>query len=269
MIIRMIKKATVILMATAMVLVMATGAFAVQYYEVANYISGPNNQSLQAFYSSPGVKAISFPSNSAALLTGPDGDALVNTRNYQTISGTYTMALQNPLVAGIYELTLLSGTSSVVKAIDATRFTGPDNDIPVTVFRGSALATLINFNDHTISWLNQNDNNSVTSVTINNSDLGSTTLANMSAEATKYSFTSFTFSYLGDELGGYTLATEQAWLNGLSGTKTSPYQSTLAGFAAVPEPAEWMLMFIGLGMLGYYLQRRGNLNFDLSPQSVA
>jgi len=30
-----------------------------------------------------------------------------------------------------------------------------------------------------------------------------------------------------------------------------------------------MLMFIGLGMLGFYLRRRGYLNFELSPQTVA
>jgi len=47
------------------------------------------------------------------------------------------------------------------------------------------------------------------------------------------------------------------------------YNAKLEGFAAAPEPAEWMLMFIGLGMLGFYLKRRGYLNFDLSPQSVA
>jgi len=59
----------------------------------------------------------------------------------------------------------------------------------------------------------------------------------------------------------YTMATT----GGLS------YTSRLSGegVAAVPEPAEWMLMFIGLGMLGFYLQRRGYLDFDLSPQSVA
>jgi hypothetical protein len=76
-----------------------------------------------------------------------------------------------------------------------------------------------------------------------------------------FNFSSFVFQH--------TTAVD-TWLSSTPvASSDTRYYSKLEGFAAVPEPAEWMLMIVGLGMLGFYLQRRGYLNFDFSPQAAA
>ncbi|MCX5905657.1 MAG: PEP-CTERM sorting domain-containing protein [Deltaproteobacteria bacterium] len=157
----------------------------------------------------------------------------------QAITGTYT--LQN-IGGGIYNLI---GGPSTITVTDG----GP------AVLQATATATQINFNNHTISW-------GAVNMGAIDVGIGSQSLIDLAANNASYAFTNFSFD---------AIANENQWLTGGSPNTNTPtvYRSRLEGFAAAPEPAEWMLMFIGLGMLGFYLQRRGYLTFDLSPQSAA
>ena len=242
--IRMIKKATVFLMAAAMVLATATGAFALAYYEAgtpdnstastASLSMGYYNTSTTAFTTNviTATRAIKFTPNQ---ITGPPGDSLAGGDYYQAITGVYSLT---SLGGSIYSLSLVTGLNSQIK-VD-------------TFLTANASATQINFDTNTIAWSN------VAMGSINNT-IGSTALDDLAAANGSYSFTNFTFEQI---------ANEGTWLTGAIGGNAR-YYSKLEGFSSTPEPAEWVLMFIGLGMLGFYLQRRGYLNLDLSPQSVA
>lgn len=235
--IKIIKKATVFLLAAVMIIATAVGAVAAPYYE-AGTPSNLTAGTAMILGTNGATRTISFYGNQ---ITGPSGDALTGTNINQMISGTYNLSLVG---GNIYNLVLVGGGQSIVRAFDNNTFT--------TYMQANALATQIDFNTHTISW------GSVTNMNITNS-IGSQSLTDMAGMTGGYAFTSFTFEQIGSEA---------AWLAGGAGGHAR-YYSKLEGFSAVPEPGEWMLMFIGLGMLGFYLQRRGYLNFDLSPQSVA
>lgn len=233
----MIKKATVFFMAVMMVMAMATGAWALAYYE-----SGSGDTNMKFKRSATDVRTLWFNDNT---VTGPEG-ALVGL--LQSISGTYTLAYQSgDTLTGIYTLTSASANSMALDAGNAT---------PELAATMSATATM-NFTTDTIVW------DVFTVGTIAN-NIGSETLTQM--QTIKDNMGTFKF----------TTAFEQntsidTWLSGSGSmlTKDTIYTTKLEGITAAPEPAEWVLMFIGLGMLGFYLQRRGYLNFDLSPQSVA
>jgi len=239
--IKMMKKAGIISMAVMMILVSAGGALAAPYYTVGN---GSSATAMQEFYQG-GVQAIKFFPAFANDVTGPAGDTIIG--SLQQISGIYTLSYVSGPTLGLYNLTKVGGGTSTI--------TVDTNDLSTTLFTATATALQINFANNTISW------SSVTNPTFNNT-IGSTALTDLAGDST-YAFTSFTFESLGSET---------AWLSGNTGqTYNARYSSELDGFSssAVPEPAEWMLMFIGLGMLGFYLRRRGYLNFDFSPQTVA
>jgi len=162
-------------------------------------------------------------------ITGPGGDAI--TSYYQGITGTYQLGSQ--VSSGVYQLTKVSGVTSTVSVEDGSN----------TYLSALALATEINFNTHTITW------SDVTNVTINNT-IGSQALNDL-AQAATYAFTSFTFQ---------AIQNESAWLSGAdTGSKHTTYYSKLEGFAAVPEPATWILLLIGMGMVGYALARQKKL----------
>lgn len=109
---------------------------------------------------------------------------------------------------------------------------------------------------------------------------GSTTYMTMLASATKFysdtgivEWTITSLNVLND--GGY--ATLQDMKNAASFTYSMTintatgltYNARLDAFAAAPEPAEWVLMIIGLALMGYYLHRKGYLNLQTSPQTYA
>ena len=237
--IKMMMNAGIISMAVMMILVSAGGVLAAPYYTVGN---GSSATAMQEFYQG-GVQAIKFFPAFANDVTGPAGDTIIG--SLQQISGIYTLSYVSGPTLGLYNLTKVGGGTSTI--------TVDTNDLSTTLFTAVATALQIDFTNHTISW------SSVTSPTFNDT-IGSTALTDLAGSAT-YAFTSFTFESLG---------TETAWLSGNTGlTYNARYASELQGFSAAPEPAEWMLMFIGLGMLGFYLRRRGYLNFELSPQAVA
>ena len=228
------KKAGVLLMAVALILATAVGAFALPYYQAGtSTYTTDSPTALTLFYSSVGVKAIKFTANP---VSGPIPDNLVGYD--QTISGIYTLGVTG--TAGVYSLTT---TGNSLIAVDSY-ITAQSKAFQID-FRNSV--------NGTISW------EAVTGVSTDNTILGSTSLSDLAASSS-YAFSTFNFQNSSE------IAT---WLSGSSGTQYAKYYSKLEGFAAAPEPAEWMLMFIGLGMLGFYLQRRGYLDFDLSPQSVA
>ncbi len=220
-----------ILMIIMMVVMLSTNAFALDYIQNGSFQAGDNtwptenvNASLRLYYVS-GVKSITFPMVSSNFLTGPAGDALVTSLNYQSISGVYSLGFVS---SGIYSLSLNGGGYSTISATDGT-------DV---YFTGLSKATQINFNNNTISW------NDITDVNIPNG-IGSNVLTAMDP-STMFRFTTFAFQ----EIAG-----ESAWLSGTSGTKNTQYYSSLGGFSAVPEPAEWILMIVGLGMMYLYLRR--------------
>jgi len=251
--IRMIKKATVFLMALTLVLSTATGAFAVAYYEAGTYDYSSGNASMNMGNSTPltpltGTRQLNFYNN-AQLVLGPNTDAnLVNAGLFQYITGTYNLTyVSGGITTGIYSLALVSGTKSTL-----TVDTMYHDDLQLSA---TTKAMSINFTDNTITW------DTVTMGLIPNT-VNSSSLADMQTLKDSngtFGFTTFAFQHT---------AAVDAWLS--SGTSNQTYYySQLGGVSAAPEPAEWVLMFIGLGMLGFYLQRRGYLNFDLSPQSVA
>jgi hypothetical protein len=168
----------------------------------------------------------------------------VDNWNFQDIGGVYSLSPSGN--AGIYNLNLIAG-SNTVKISN-------DDIYPSDYFSALATALQIDFNTHTISW------SDLTNVVINNT-IGSTTLANLQAEATLYQFTNFPFQ---------TLVNETNWLSGTDKTtKNTPYHARMTGVAAVPEPAEWVLLIVGLWLFGLYLHRKGYLNLSLSPQTYA
>ena len=246
--IRMIRKATVFLMAVLMVLATATGAFALAYYEAGT----PDNSSAATNPIRFGYigldKAIIFNySLTTNLITGASNseDTMIGT-TVQKITGNYTLGSGS---GGIYNLIPVS-TNSTVAVTDGGA---------TTYLTATAKALSINFNQtgpgaNSITWEIPISMGTITAGT-------STTLAEMGTIKTGgyFQFSEFTFEHS---------SFLDLWLTGGSALNAR-YYSKLEGFAAAPEPAEWMLMFIGLGMLGFYLQRRGYLNFDLSPQSVA
>lgn len=242
--IRMIKKATVFLMAAAMVLATATGAFAVAYYDAG--VQGPpwTGQSSLALINNAGTRYLYF---NAIAVTGPTGDSLVSSN--QNIAAWYSLGslVSGAGSTGIYNLSLVSGYTTDLNV----KFG------PTTYLTAQAQALQIDLGNNLIKW------SDVTMGTINNPGSASQSLTDMlaiQAAGGTFKFSTFNFEHI---------AAVDTWLT-TSGTNTdTKYFSRLEGFSAVPEPAEWMFMFIGLGMLGFYLQRRGYLNFDFSPQAAA
>ncbi|MFA5179781.1 MAG: hypothetical protein WC405_00550 [Syntrophales bacterium] len=228
----MIKKATVFLMAILIIAITATGAWALSY-TAGNDPSG----TAMRLYTEGSTKYLRFYTDNNVV--APSGDAVVG--GWQSISGIYTLTATGD--ANVYNL---SGATSNIQLTNSSGVT--------TYLTALATAMTIRFDTNTISWSDVTNMN----VTAAGLATGSAVL-NDFASASTYAFTSFTFE---------ENVSESSWLSG-GGTLNLRYSSTLSSFSAAPEPAEWMLMFIGLGMLGFYLQRRGYLNFDLSPQSVA
>jgi len=236
------------MMAILMVLCMTGIAGAVGslvgYYEAGKADFSSGNLSLEAYYEGS-TKYIDFPLTSSNRLTGTGitGDSLVNGRIYQVLSGVYSLT-ETSSGSKIYNLSLTEGSNTV----KVTR----DSIYPGSYFSALATALQIDFNTHTISW------SDLSSVSFNNT-ISSTTLTNLQTLATQYQFTSFNFQ---------TLTNESNWLKGTdTDSKNTPYYAKMEGFA--PEPGEWALILIGLTMLGFYLHRRGYLNFELSPQATA
>jgi hypothetical protein len=235
--IRMMKRAGIFLIAAAMVFTTATGAFALAYYEAG---SADNNTSGTALVFQNNNKTFSFASN---YTTGPAGGGLdAFMAYYQSISGSYT--INQALGNNVYSLT---GGASTIRV--------RDSDLNNVYLQATATATQIDLTNHTIAW---------TGITMGSIDTSNNAQSLIDIQAVKdaggaFQFSSFTFEGIG---------ALNTWLGGGAGGNAR-YYSNLEGIAAAPEPAEWVLMFIGLGMLGFYLQRRGYLNFDLSPQSVA
>lgn len=239
---KMIKKAVVLCATLATILMAASASWAVSYYDAGDSSWGnTGNLSLREFYYG-GTQAIQFRSTVQNLVTGPITDNIATgSDNYQAISGTYTLSTTG--TAGVYNLSLVSGTASTVTVT---------NDTFGDLLTAYAKALQINFNTHTISW------SAVTLDSVTNS-IASTVLDDL-LTATSYAFSTFSFQ---------ALSTESTWLSGTTGTYNAQYYSRMEGFMAAPEPAEWVLMLLGLGMLGFYLHRRGFLNFGRAPEAAA
>jgi len=208
----------------AMTLIVTPALWALPYYE-SGYAGGSGDQVFKFFYYS-GNKRIQFADSN--LITGPSGDTIANGSYYQAISGTYQFGSE--VSSGVYELTKLGGGTSAISVTDGSS----------DYLAAQAQALQINFNNHTITW------SDVTNVSINNT-IGSQALTDL-ASASTYAFTSFTFQ---------AIANESAWLSGSDpSTKYTTYYSKLEGFAAVPEPATWLLISMGMGAIGFALAYR-------------
>lgn len=237
----MLRKAKIFLIAIGTLLMTVQIAMALPYFEVGlPSNSGTPTSLIETYYG--GSPAIYFTNQP---ITAPSGDSLVG--RYQSIGGLYTLT---SVGGNVYNLTYQAGASGDygTNIVKAQNLSGS-----ATYFTAEATALQINFNTHSISW------SDVTNVSFNNT-ITSTSLTDLSLSST-YAFTTFTFEALG---------TESTWLSGTTGTTyNARYYSRLDGFSAVPEPAEWMLMMIGLALMGYYLHRKGFLNLQMSPQTYA
>ena len=184
--------------------------------------------------------------------------------NYITAPATTssdTLAGGSQEILGSYTLGPATATDPGTGSPTAYRLDGAPTEITIGLtglpfLTATADALEINLQNYTIKW------SEVSAVNITEEGMTSDAVSAL-AGLSSYSFSGNVFAFEQD-----------ATLSGLiSGTakfsKSLRYYSQFGGFAATPEPAEWVLMFIGLGMLGFYLKRRGYLNFDLSPQSVA
>lgn len=235
--IRMIKKATVFLMAVLMVLATATGAFAVAYYEAGK----TDWSSTSAMYLDGGSGNTRYFYFNPLAISGPSGDTLIGKN--QSFGAYYSLEWVSG-TTGVYALTNTGDTSLLVKGG------------PTTYLTAQAQALTIDFTNNIITW------GDVTIQSINNPGGASQSLTDMQVvkdAGGTFQFSTFQFQHE---------TAINSWLTGGTVGDTK-YYSKLEGISAVPEPAEWMLMIIGLGMLGFYLQRRGYLNFDFSPQAAA
>ncbi|MDQ5985436.1 MAG: hypothetical protein CSYNP_01146 [Syntrophus sp. SKADARSKE-3] len=235
-----VRKATISLIAVMMTFVMVQAVMAVPYFEAGTYANNSAPTSLVETYYG-GNLAIYFTNQP---VTGPGGDSIVG--KYQSIGGLYTLASAG---GNIYNLTLATDQNAVENY--GTNTVKAQSGGGTVYFSALATALQINLNTHAITW------SAVTGVNINNT-IGSQALTDLAASST-YAFTTFNFESLG---------TESAWLSGATGSYNARYYSNLTGFSAAPEPGEWVLMLMGLGILGFYLHRRGYLSFE-SPQAAA
>lgn len=248
--IRMFKKATVFLIAIVLVILTAPGAFAVSYYDAgkSNYTEG---YSAIKFFTDTDTNTRYMQFLAGNQITGPNLDSVVG--KYQNITGLYSLGTLiveqgTTVTTGKYDLALVSGGSLNVQNQLGT----------ATYLEATAQAMQIDFGNNTIKWYN--DNKVALTSTINpGTSAALLEMKDIQTAGGIFKFSAFAFDHT-DAVN--------TWLNTAAGTDVKSY-SRLEGVSATPEPAEWVLMFIGLGMLGFYLQRRGYLNFDLSPQSVA
>jgi hypothetical protein len=238
-----------IILMLGMMLMFSGNALAAPYYEagtpdnntaatalVFGYYTGTT---FSTSYSAGSTLALKF-SNGGNGIYGPSGDILASdpTTYAQLISGIYTLSAAG---GNVYNLTLVSGGSSTIKVTDGT----------TNFLTASATALQINFGTDSIAW------SDVTNVNIDNT-IGSQALTDLAASST-YAFSSFTFEQL---------ALETTWLSGGAGVNAR-YYSQLDGFPAAPEPGEWVLMIVGLGLAGFYARRKGFLSSTPSPQALA
>ena len=242
---RIIRETGIFLMAVIFVLATTGGALAVPYpyYEAGNADFTDGNYAISFKYNS-GTKQMYFRNTIQDLVTGPTGDALIANSAMQWISGTYNFGAE--VSSGVYNLSLVGGGSSTITVQGDTG----------TYITATAAATQIDFNTHTIAWTE------ATGVSVDNG-IGSDALADLaklSLAGPGYGFGFANFSF-------QTLANESNWLSG--GDTLTKNQRYYSKFEGVPEPAEWALMFIGLGLLGFYLQRKGLLNLKPISQSYA
>lgn len=240
------KKATIFLIAVTIVLSTVVSAMAVSYYQAGEAGFSATTNTIQFYYLGPAggkFQALKFSDNP---VTDPVESGLKGI--LQSISGYYKIS-KSITEDNVWNLASVTQQGAAA---------GPSEITVDSYVYALATATQIRFNDEnpelgtgtgTISW-------DVDSVTVDQTGLAGdlTGLANASSYAYSTVFQNST--------------TLQAWLDGTGTIQTPRYYARMEGFAAAPEPGEWMLMFIGLGMLGFYLQRRGYLNFDISPQSV-
>jgi len=242
MITRILKRTGVFLLLFAVILGFGTNALALSYIEsgiAGNPAGFGQNTALNISRTAVGgLVTVKFYYN---YLTAPDpasSDTIAG--GVQEIAGSYTLGTST---ATGYELT--GAPTQITLSLGITPY-----------LTATADALEIDLQNYNIKWT------AVTNVDITEDGMTSDAVSALAGLAS-YSFSNNIFAFEQDTaLSGLISGTAKF-------SKSLRYYAQLGGVAAVPEPGEWMLMFIGLGMLGFYLQRRGYLNFDLSPQSVA
>ena len=237
----------IVMLILAIALTCSGNALAAPYYQAGDPLFSDSNTAMQlGYYSGTSWSSTYATGDSLAIrfvgqnyITGPGGDILANGNYYQTISGTYTLQAAG---TNLYNLTMVAGNGSI------TVSDGTNNYLTAI-----ATALQIDLTQNTIAW------GAVTGVNITNT-INSQALTDLQS-ASIYGFTTFTFEN--------STAVETAignWQNDTQATNTYlRYYSELDGFA--PEPAEWMLI-IGLGLIGFCIQRKGFLRLVPSPQAL-
>lgn len=191
------------------------------------------------FYFEPG-KVYSANSPQRGAVTSASLDAIVGKWvNITTVGGVFTLGAGSGL---IWDLGGQSGTISVTQRADGTG---------IQYFSGEVIAKTINFETGTIIW-EPGTTLATINTTVNSYVLG--ILNNNDNDPHLAAISSMTFDYA--SLGG-----PGGWI-----TATDPAATGAAGYMATvtvtPEPGEWALMLVGLGLIGFSIYRK-NTQFEL------
>jgi hypothetical protein len=212
-----------LLLAFLLCMTMGEEALALPSYTVGNTID---------FAYTGGQIQVGFYPGQVNSASGGAGDPIVGA--WQTLYGpshtSWDYILVSQILPGVWSLD--SDAEKIVLTTNVGDYGTPSQYL----ISGWATAQTIDFNTGTLTW------GPVTGLTTQNL-IGSSTLTDFAG----YSTGSLTMSFITD-------TALRNWVQAPTATaQDRSYSATLTG---VPEPATWVLMMAGLGLMGYTLYRR-------------
>ncbi len=154
---------------------------------------------------------------------------------YYLSSGVFSYQLRNEIGTGVWSLTDQNGNPMAATVYGGNATTGE------IYFQGDVMATTIDLVNGIINWA------TVANPTFPTALPGSETLAQLQYYVDNTILTTFRFT------GSEALAT---WMRNPSNGITSAWLDYATNVTVVPEPAEWALMIVGLGLIGFSVYRK-------------